>query len=186
MKRLLRRAPLPALVLLLGLSSNATAQATERPWSIQFTGGIVLPTGEYATSTNPGLGLAGSVGYALTPDWSLLASFNAGFLEGDLGPDWNIYTYFLKAAYDTGEGDTKWRILVPLGAGAVTFAPDSDAISSSTYLGLNSGLMFQYYLNPRLAFTFDGLVTFVFASKSEIGSDTLWLFPLGAGLLLRF
>jgi len=184
MKRHIWFASLAATVLLVGQSSSSVAQTVESPWSVEVAGGIVFPTGAYANTANPGFGLAGTLGYTVNRNWTVLGNFNAGFLKGETGPDWNLYSYFLKLAYDTGESSAKWRILIPLGAGGVTFAPDSDA-SSKTYFALNSGLMFQYYLSPKLALAFDGLATLVF-STNDLGSDTIWLFPLSAGLLFRF
>jgi len=185
MRRYASRTLIAALLISVGSITEATAQSDAHRWSTQLSAGLVLPGGKFATTTNPGFGFAGTIGYALNPKWTLLGAFNAGYLKGSPGPDWNTYAYLLKAAYDTGKEGAKWRIMVPLGAGAVTFDPQSEAISANTYFAMNSGLMFRYYFNPRMAVTLDALATLVFTSQNDLGTDYVWLFPFAAGFLVR-
>ena len=175
-----------ALLLSVGSITEAAAQSDTHRWSAQLSAGFVLPVGEFANTTNPGFGFAGTIGYSINSRWTLLGAFSGGSLKGTPGPDWNIYSYLLKAALDTGEKRTHWRIMVPLGAGAVTFDPQSEAISTNTYFAVNSGLMFHYYFNPRMAVTLDALATLVFTSQTDLGTDYVWLFPFAAGFLVRF
>ena len=175
-----------ALILAVGPTTEAAAQSDNHRWSAQLSAGVVLPVGKFANTTNPGFGFAGTIGYSLSSRWMLLGAFSVGSLNGTPSPDWDIYSFLLKAAFDTGEQRTNWRILVPLGAGAVTFDPQSEAISKNTYFAAQSGLMFQYYFNPRLAVTLDALATLVFTSQNDLGTDYVWLFPFAAGLLVRF
>jgi hypothetical protein len=179
------RSLVAAFLLAAVLTTEAAAQTEDHRLFAQLSAGVVLPVGEFANTTNAGFGFAGTIGYSLNPRWTLLGAFNGGYLKGTPGPDWNIYSFLLKAAFETGEPGAKWRIMVPLGAGAVTFDPQSDAISTNTYFAVNSGLMFQYYVNPRLALTLDTLATLVFTSQTDLGTDYVWLFPLAAGLLVR-
>ena len=185
MLRLHRLLPVLGLVLAFGWASPGDAQiATERQWWVQGAVGVAFPTGTYANTTNPGVGFAAVAAYNFKPKWSALGAVNLALLKGELGPDTNIYTYFLKAAYDISDVGSQWRIMIPLGAGGATFAPkDAD---SKTYFALNSGLMFQYYFNPRWAVTLDGQATLVFAEETRLGSSTIWIFPIAAGMLVRF
>jgi hypothetical protein len=99
------------------------------------------------------------------------------------------YGYSLKAVYDIGDPGSNLRILIPFGAGGVTFDPettDSDGAESTTKFALNAGLMFQYYVSPQVAITANGMSTLVFGSVVENGGDTIWIIPLRAGLLGRF
>jgi hypothetical protein len=183
--------PLPLLGLLsaflaLCVSIDTYAQEPDHRWFAEGAAGVVVPTGEYAKSTSIGPGFAVSIGYTFAPRWIAMGSFTAGFLsEGDIGPASNLYSYFLKAGYDIGDPDKKLSAYIPLGAGVVTFDPDSDVLRSKTHFALSSGLMFQYALDPRFALTLDALVTLAIVNEREFGSDAVWLFPLGVGLLFR-
>ncbi len=178
---------LVALLLLAARTgSEATAQTDTHRWSAQLSAGLVMPLGKFANTTNLGFGFAGAIGYSLGSHWTMLGVFNAGSLEGDPGPDWNIYSYLFKAAYDTGAESSRWRIQVPLGAGAVTFDPESEAISANTYFAAASGLMFQYDFSARMAATLDALVTLAFTSQNDLGTSYVWLFPVAVGFLIRF
>lgn len=177
---------LALLVLALGYPSEAHAQKPQNPWLVHVAGGVYFPTGDYATTTNPGFGLETDIGYQLAPRWLVMATFNMGWLKGEVGPDWTNYGYFLKGAYDVGDPGSKLRILIPLGAGGVTFSPDSDSLESTSKFALNSGLMFQYYVSPKFAISFNGMATLVFGSVFEDGGDITWVFPITAGLLFRF
>ncbi len=179
---------LAALLLTLGFTQNAQAQRPDSPWLIHVAGGAYFPVGEYASTTNPGFGISADVGYQFNPRWYVLGTFNLGWLKGDIGPDWRNYGYFLKAAYDSGNPNSSIRILIPFGAGAVTFDPEtsgSDGVESTTKFALNAGLMFQYYFSPQVAISANGMSTLVFGNVAEIGGDTIWIIPLTAGVLLR-
>jgi hypothetical protein len=169
------------------LASTLDAQvATTRKWWVDGAFGVTFPVGEYANATDPGVTFGTTVGYNFRPRWSVLGSFKLGLIQGQggEGSDANIYSYFLKAAYNIGGPGSRWRILIPLGAGGATFDPED--FESKTYFALNSGLMFQWYFDPRLAFTFEGFVTLVFRGEDDIGGDTVWLIPLAAGMHVRF
>lgn len=174
------------LVLGVGCPNRVHAQRPDSPWLVHVAGGVYFPTGDYATTTNPGFGIEADVGYYLAEKWLVMGTFNMGWLKGDLGPDWTNYGYFLKAAYDIGDPGSKLRILVPVGAGGVTFNPDGDVLDSGNKFALNAGLMFHYYVGPKVAISVNGMSTLVFGSFFENGGDTTWIFPLTAGLLLRF
>jgi len=186
MRRHLLSLLIASLLLVVGPVTQAAAQADAHRWSIQASAGMVFPIGKFADTTNPGFGFAGSLGYSINSRWTLLAAFNGTSLKGEPSPDWNVYSYLLKAAFDTSEEGARWRILVPLGAGAVTFDPQSEAIPSYTYPAVNTGLMFQYHFHPQIAVTFDALATLAFTSQNDLGTDFVWLLPLAAGILARF
>jgi hypothetical protein len=179
---------LAALVLTLGFAQDAHAQRRDNPWLIHVAGGAYFPVGEYANTANPGFGISADVGYQFNSRWYALGTFNLGWLKGDLGPDMRNYGYFLKAAYDIGDPGSQIRILVPFGAGAVTFDPEtsgSEGVESTTKFALNAGLMFQYYVSPQVAISVNGMSTLVFGNVAGIGGDTIWIIPLTAGVLVR-
>lgn len=188
MKHSKMTALLAALLLTLGFTQHVQAQRPDKPWLIQVAGGAYFPTGEFASTTNPGFGIKADVGYQFDSRWYVLGTLNLGWLKGDLGPDWRNYGYFLKAAYDIGDPGSNIRILVPFGAGGVTFDPDtsgSDVIESTTKFALNAGLMFQYYFSPQVAISANGMSTLVFGDVVGLGGDTIWIIPLTAGVVVR-
>jgi hypothetical protein len=186
MRRYVSCTLIAAFLLVVASVTEAAAQADSHRWSVQLSAGMVFPIGKFANTTNPGFGFAGTLGYSISSRWTLLGAFNGGSLKGEPSPDWNVYSYLIKAAFDTGEEGAKWRIMVPLGAGAVTFVPQSEAIPSYTYPAVNTGLMFQYHFNPRIAVTLDALATLALTSQNDLGTDFVWLFPFAAGFLVRF
>ena len=186
-------AALAALVLLIALSGSAKAQKVENPWSLEGYAGIVLTTGNFSDIAESGFGAGALVGYSLDPDWVLLANVsysplkaNSNFTEFPL-TDWNIFGAFALVGYEFGAGEST-RVMIPVGLGVAHFDPKdpNEFLSSSTNFALNGGVKFYYYFSPTVAISINGMGILAFADEAKLSSNTIWLFPLSAGLVLRF
>jgi hypothetical protein len=117
-----------AVIIALSLGAgNLHAQAPEKPWMVEGLAGAAVPTFDITDLADPGFvaGIAG--GYLISKKVLAMVELDFGTHVGaNAGPDVSVYHYMAKAGYLAyGSQDTKWRIFVNAGAGAMTF--DADA-----------------------------------------------------------
>ncbi len=175
-----------ALALALAVPSSAQAQRRDMPWLLEGYGAYVLVAGDYADLARDGWAAGGLLGYNVVRQVWLMGNFSAYWNDGE-GElfDWSNYSYFAMLGYDALAPDMNGDLIFYLGAGAVTFDPDTDVLEQRTYFGLNGGLKLAYNFSQRVAGTLNFAAAVAFSEEDYIGGKT-WLFPLGAGLAFRF
>jgi hypothetical protein len=145
-------------------AANLQAQAPGKPWIVEGLVGVAVPTFDITDLADPGFvaGIAG--GYLINEKVLAMVELDFGAHGGsNAGPDVNVYHYMAKFGYRVFESqDTKWRIFVNAGAGAMTFDADAAAANANT-----------------------GDIAFVDKADGFTGS-TAWVWPITAGIALKF
>lgn len=173
-----------ALVLLTGA---AEAQAPRRFFVEGLAGGVV-PTFDIADVAKTGGGFGVAFGYQVQPRWILMAELDMGMHKDKATGSVDIDTrhYIAKVGYSlTGARERGWDIAVNLGAGAVTFDV-AGASQSFTYPAINAGAKLAYGVSPQVAFVLSPQGDIAFSEESEVGTTNAWVWPVTAGLRVRF
>lgn len=173
-----------ALVLLTGA---AEAQGTRRFFVEGLAGGVV-PTFDVADVAKTGGGFGVAFGYQVQPRWILMAELDMGMHKDKATGSVDIDTrhYIAKVGYSlTGPRERGWDIAVNLGAGAVSFDV-AGAPQSFTYPAINAGAKLAYGVSPQVAFVLSPQGDIAFSKESEVGTTNAWVWPVTAGLRVRF
>jgi hypothetical protein len=169
-------------------ASGAEAQRLEDPWYVEGFGNYVLGTGAFASAVENGWSAGGLLGYRLSAAWLVMAGASYAWWSGERGQvDWNTTSYFGQVGYDAARAAGSTRVILIAGAGATSFAPESEIVGSETYLALNGGLKVVQMFGRRFGATLNMIATVAFADEqaSQFDSAT-WSFPFGVGLSIRF
>lgn len=173
-----------ALVLLTGA---AEAQEPRRFFVEGLAGGVV-PTFDIADVAKTGGGFGVAFGYQVQPRWILMAELDMGMHKDKATGSVDIDTrhYIAKVGYSlTGARERGWDLAVNLGAGAVTFDV-AGAPESFTYPAINAGAKLAYGVSPQVAFVLSPQGDIAFSKESEVGTTNAWVWPVTAGLRVRF
>lgn len=170
-------------------TANLQAQAAEKPLTVEGLVGAAVPTFDITDLADPGFvaGIAG--GYLVNEKVLAMVELDFGTHAGaNAGPDVNVYHYMAKAGYRVyASQDTKWRIFVNAGAGAVTFDTDVAGATANTYFAINAGAKIYYDLSDLLSVVISpqGDIAFVDEADGFTGS-TAWVWPITGGIALKF
>jgi hypothetical protein len=180
------------LSLLAGLSlaaaGAAAAQAPMPKLSVEGLGGAVVPTFDIADVAKTGAMFGAAVSYQLSPRWVLMGEFDYGFHKDKATSSVDIKTlhYIGKIGYSlTGQKDMGWEALVNLGAGAVSFDVQG-APSTKTYFAINAGAKIAYNINRSFAIVVSPQGDIAFSKKSDLSTTNAWVWPVSAGIRVRF
>ncbi len=182
MKPFLTLATLTALL----ASPLAAQQPTPRVF-LEGRGGAVVPTFDISDVATAGSAFGGTIGYQANPRWVLMGEFDYGRHEDKATEtvDINTLHYMAKVGYSlTGPRERGWEALVNLGAGAVSF--DVDGVETFTYFAINAGAKLAYNFSRSVAFVLSPQGDIAFSKESEVGTTNAWVWPVTAGLRLRF
>jgi hypothetical protein len=172
-------APIFTIALLAGTASGADAQS-ERSWLLELSAGAFQPL-------SPGL-WTDSVKTEVVPRVYLLASGSWALVTGeDPAPDWDVFGYFISAAYRIAGGE-RLSLTVQAGAGGTTYELGA---TKNRYFAANGGLKAYWHLNPKVGLSLSALPTASFAKKedfgsAETGSQVIWNLPVSGGVFFRF
>jgi len=153
---------------------------------VEALGGAVVPTFDIAHSAKTGAMLGAAVGYALNPRWVLMGEFDYGDHAAKATSAVRIHTlhYMGKVGYSlTGPRERGWEALVNLGAGAVAF---DVAGTTKTYPAINAGAKIAYNFSRNLAFVISPQGDIAFTKKADLNTTNAWVWPVSAGLRIRF
>jgi hypothetical protein len=182
---------IPALgVLALGapLGAPSAAQAPERQLFLEGRGGVVVPTFDIADVAKTGGAFGATLGYQLHPRWVVMGEFDYGMHKDEPTNTADIKTlhYVGKVGYSlTGPRERGWEAIVNLGAGAVTFDVEG-APRRYTYFAINAGGKLIYNFNRSVGFVLSPQGDIAFSKKSEVSTTNAWVWPITAGLRVRF
>ena len=182
-------AALIASTLLAARPAQAQGSSSTSPaFFIEGLGGAVIPTFDIANDIKTGAMFGATVGYQLDPDWTLMAEFDYGHHKDKPTNSVTIKTlhYMAKLGYSlTGPRERGWDAMVNLGAGAVTF-DGFGAAGTKTYFAINAGAKITYNFSPTVGFVISPQGDIAFSKKAEVNTTNAWVWPVSAGLRIKF
>jgi hypothetical protein len=179
-----------AAAALLGFVAAPSQLAAQEPSTRLFVegrAGAAIPTFDIADVATAGPAFGATIGYQVTPRWVVMGEFDYGMHEDDATESVDITTmhYMAKAGYSlTGARERGWEALVNLGAGAVTF--DVDGADANTYFAINAGAKIAYNFSRSLAAVISPQGDIAFADEDELGTSNAWVWPVTAGVRVKF
>ena len=186
------RFPLAAVVGMTCLAAPAMSaqySPSDTPkFFVEGLAGAVVPTFDIANTAKVGSMFGGTVGYSLNSRWTLMGEFDYGNYKDKATGTITIKTlhYIGKLGYSlTGPSETGWEALVNLGAGAVSFDVDG-APSTKTYFAINAGAKITYNFNRSVAFVLSPQGDIAFTKKADLNTTNAWVWPVSAGLRIRY
>jgi hypothetical protein len=181
--RLIMLSVLPVLV----LAQPVAAQEMGGRFFLEARAGIALPTFDIADVASTGPDFGGTLGYRLNR-WVILGEFDYGMHKDEPTESVDITTlhFMAKLGYQlTAPAERGWEVMVNLGAGLVRFEVDG-APESFTYPAINAGAKIAYNVSEKLALVLSPQGDIAFGKEDEIGTSNAWVWPVTAGLRLRF
>lgn len=177
-----------ALVSITGLLAAGTVAAQEpaRRLFLEARAGVVVPTFDIADVATTGTAFGGTVGYRMNR-WVLMGEFDYGMHQDEPTETVDISTlhFVAKLGYAVVPAtDRGLEVILNLGAGFVRFGVDGG--ESFTYPAINAGAKIAYNLGPSFALVFSPQGDIAISSEDEVGSSTAWVWPVTAGLRVRF
>lgn len=199
MKRIRRLLGAALVAALVGVTATEATAQDYKPLSINVRAGVAVPTGSIADIAESGAVFGGGVGYNLG---RIELRANADFGSHDVKSDplptpsvgdlkINVNHFIVGAGYHLIDprGDNKIRLMVNLGAGAMTFKVDEDGAETDSFLAINAGAEAGYEISRsfEIFLNLQGDIAFKDKDKLELGTSdaTAWVWPLTAGLKLR-
>ena len=165
----------------------AGQEPAARRFFLEGRAGAVVPTFDIADVAKTGFALGGTVGYRFGR-LILMGEFDYGMHKDKATESVDITTlhYMAKLGYQlTPPKERGLEASINLGVGAVTFDVDG-APESFTYPAINAGAKLAYHLSPAVALVLSPQGDIAFTDENEVGSSTAWVWPVTAGLRLRF
>lgn len=188
----LNLAAIAGLALLVGQSVQAQTRmgaTMTHPLPSAFVeglGGVVVPTFDISNTAKVGPMFGATLGYVLDPRWVVMGEFDYGSHKDKATGTVTIKTlhYIAKLGYSlTGPKEQGWEALVNLGAGAVGF---DVAGTTKTYFAINAGAKFTYNVNRNIGIVISPQGDIAFSKKADLNTTNAWVWPISAGLRVRF
>ncbi len=173
------QAPAPAT------SSERGGAALPRMF-VEGLAGAVVPTFDIANTAKTGAMFGAALGYHLSPRWVLMGEFDYGHHKDKATGEVTINTlhYIAKVGYSlTGQRERGWEALVNLGAGMVGFDVSG---TTKTYPAINAGAKITYNFSRSFGLLISPQGDIAFTKEAEIGTTNAWVWPISAGLRIRF
>jgi hypothetical protein len=178
--------------LVLASAPALSAQTAGEPRvALDLRGGLNVPTFNIADVAKAGPGFGAGVNLKVAERVWLIGDADFGFHSGaDLaggaqGPDVNVNHYMVKIGYAVAQpAGSRLSLVLNAGAGLMTFAVDGG--STFTYPGINVGAKLVYDLGGRFSFLLSPQGDIAFSKTAEVGTSNAWVWPVSAGLRVRF
>ena len=150
--------------------------------------GAAIPTFDIADAIDMGLDLGATIGYQLAPSWVIMGEFDYGMHKDEPTGNVDVKTMHVigKVGYSlTGPRERGLEAAINLGGGIVRF--DADGASDvHTYPAINAGAKIAYNVNPKFAFVLSPQGDIAFSDEDEIGTSSAWVWPVTAGVRVKF
>ncbi len=169
----------------------AQAQSSDMPMPRAFVEarvGAAIPTFDIADVADMGLDVGATIGYRLAPSWVLMGEFDYGMHKDEPTGDLDIKTmHFIgKVGYSlTGPRERGWEAAINLGAGIVRFDVEG-ASDVFTYPAINAGAKIAYNVNRSFAIVLSPQGDIAFSDEEEVGTSNSWVWPVTAGVRVKF
>ena len=183
----MKQALMGVAAVLVASTSPLAAQDVTPKFFVEGLAGVAVPTFDIADVATTGGAVGATVGYRLSPRWTLMGEFDYGMHKDKATETVDIKTTHLiaKLGYVLSAPKTRgWDVTVNLGAGIVNF--DVDGAEGNSYFAINAGAKLAYSLNPSLAIVLSPQGDIAFSKENELGSSTAWVWPVTAGIRLSF
>ena len=178
---------LATLSLLMAATAPANAQKVRNPWMFEGYGGAVFPSGTFGEFTNIGGGGGLGVGYRMSRRVALFGTFGVTYFGGTEGrTNWVNYNYYGQVAFTVTRARAGLTAMIPIGVGGSTFKPDIDGASSETFFSVTSGLKFYYFFDEQVGLLANAMAIVALSDEESLGAPATWLFPITAGIVMRF
>lgn len=186
-----RSAATLAVAAIIGLSSAGAAplaaQEPETKLFVEGRAGVVVPTFDIADVATSGPAFGATIGYNVGPRLVVMGEFDYGMHEDEPTGNVDITTmhYMAKVGYSlTGPRERGLEAIVNLGAGAVSF--DVEGGDTFTYPAINAGAKIAYNFNRSFAAVLSPQGDIAFADEEELGTTNAWVWPVTAGVRVKF
>lgn len=168
------------------LAATVPAEA-QRQASLEARAGLAVPTFDIADVAEGGPAFGAGVRLPLTDRWSLLADVDFGTHEvkGATDVDVKVNHFMAKLGYVLGRSaDGKLEFLVNLGAGLMSFGVDG--ADWKRYAAINAGAKLYYNFSHSIGLVVSPQGDIAFQDSEDFGASTAWVWPISAGLRIRF
>jgi hypothetical protein len=170
------------------LSSPLVAQTLPPRVFLEGRGGAAVPTFAISDAIDAGSDFGVTAGLHLSPRWILMGAVDIGSHEGAVTGSADIATnhYIAKVGYSlTGQRIRGWEVSLNLGVGAMSFDPEGTG-ERFTYPAINAGAKVVYNISRALGVVLSPQGDIAFSDEEEVTTSTAWVWPLTAGLRIRF
>ncbi|MGE5926540.1 MAG: outer membrane beta-barrel protein [Gemmatimonadota bacterium] len=170
------------------LGAQSTMDAPAPRAFVEARVGAAVPTFDIADVADVGLDLGATIGYQLAPSWVVMGEFDYGMHKDEPTGDIDIKTmHFIgKVGYSlTGPRERGLEAVINLGAGIVRFDVEG-AGDVFTYPAINAGAKIAYNVNPSFAIVLSPQGDIAFADEAEVGTSNAWVWPVTAGVRVKF
>lgn len=170
------------------LAAPLAAQAPAPKAFVEARVGAAVPTFDIADVAEVGTDIGATLGYQLNPRWVMMGEFDYGMHQDKATSTVDIKTLHLvaKIGYSlTGPRERGLEASVNLGAGVVRFDVDG-APDTFTYPAINAGAKIVYNVNRSFAVVLSPQGDIALSDEDEIGTSNAWVWPVTAGLRVRF
>jgi hypothetical protein len=177
-----------AAVLAAPLAAQATTDVPMSRAFVEARVGGALPTFDIADVADLGLDVGATIGYQLAPSWVVMGEFDYGMHKDEATGTLDIKTMHLigKVGYSlTGPRERGWEAAINLGAGIVRFDVEG-APDVFTYPAINAGAKIAYNVNRSFAIVLSPQGDIAFADEDEVGTTNAWVWPITAGVRVKF
>jgi len=176
-------------IAVLGLAAALVAAPAEaqRKAGLEGRFGLAVPTFDIADVAKAGPAFGVGLSLPLGERLSLLADVDLGTHEvkGAANVDVKVNHFMGKLGYRIARSaDGKFEMLINLGAGLVTFGVDG--ADSRSYPAINAGAKIYYNFSSGLGLVISPQGDIAFQDKTDFGASTAWVWPVTAGLRVRF
>ncbi len=175
-----------AAALVAAAFAAAPALAQDRPVSLEVRGIAMTPTFGIADNdrvgADIGLGFGAGLAYRLSPTVRLMADYDAGFHDTNIG-DVNTYHYMAKLGVDVVRTG---KVTVTLNAGAGMLSIKPDGADAFNYFAINAGAKIGIALSPGVEFLLSPQGDIGFTDDTEVLTSASWIWPFGVGLRFAF
>ncbi len=160
--------------------------------AIELHGGLNVPTFDIADLAEPGPSFGGGLAVEVAPRVWLLAEADFGshggadLPGGGTGPDVDVQHFMGKVGYTVYQSaDGRLSLLANLGAGAMRFKAEG-AASGDTYFAINAGGKLTYAVGNRFDLVLSPQGDIAFTDDEVFGTSDAWIWPVSAGVRVRF
>jgi hypothetical protein len=174
----------------LGLAAALVAAApaeAQRRASIEGRFGFAVPTFDIADVAEAGPIFGAGLSIPLSGKLTFLADVDLGTHEvkGATDVDVKVNHFMGKLGYTIARsGNGKLEVLVNLGAGLMTFGVDG--AESKSFAAINAGAKIYYNFSDKVGLVLSPQGDIAFQDETDFGATTAWVWPVTAGLRVRF
>ncbi len=171
----------------LALAAPLAAQQPAPRFFVEGLAGAVVPTFDIADVAEAGPAFGAGLSIPLGGKLTFLADVDLGTHEvkGATDVDVKVNHFMGKLGYTIARSSNgKLEVLVNLGAGLMTFGVDG--AESKSFAAINAGAKIYYNFSDKVGLVLSPQGDIAFQDEADFGATTAWVWPVTAGLRVRF